>query len=478
MEDMVVHGTTANNMPEFPEVRTVIETLKTLSIYDEIIKVDVLRDKNIEGDPNSFKKSLEGNHFKDITQKGKFLIFHLDNNLVMISHLRMEGKYFLRDENEPINKHDIVLFHFKNNKYLAYNDTRKFGTLKISTEDKHLIEPPLNNVGPNPFEMDDASRLVNAFKNKSTAIKTSLLDQSIMSGLGNIYVDEVLFLSKINPETPAKLISKNELEIVLKNAKEVLTKAIKAGGSTIKSYHPQAGVDGNFQVELQVYGKKGSKCPRCGTEFNKIFVNGRGTTYCPHCQRNKAWPRVIVVTGKVGSGKSYVGRYLGKRKNYHLIDTDDMVHDLYKKKVIQDNLKKIIPELKIVNNDVDRSFLKDYLINNPKKKDRLEKYLYQVIYDSIRKTISKTSSKDVIVLEVPMLFKSHIDNLADEIYLVEVSDKTQLERLTKRNKDPESYININKDFYKQLDMKKVTNIISNDSSVTSLEKEIDSLIKL
>ena len=289
-------------MPEYPEVHTVIKTLEEFVLNKKVVDTYVLRKKNVEGNLNE----LVGSTITHFSQIGKFIIFHFDNKKVLISHLRMEGKYFYRDINEAYSKHDIASLTMSDNHKLVYNDVRKFGILKVSDEDRYLLEEPLNKVGPSPFEMKNADRLIKAFKNKNIPIKTALLDQSVMSGLGNIYVDEVLFECKIHPETPAKLVSNKQLEEILKASKIILQKAIDEGGSTIKSYHPKEGVSGNFQVSLKVYGKKDGTCLRCHHHLRKIFVNGRGTTYCPNCQKNPAIKRVIAITGPIGSGKSTV----------------------------------------------------------------------------------------------------------------------------------------------------------------------------
>lgn len=461
---------TQNNMPELPEVETVKNTLKELVLNKTINRVEVLRAKNIDGDEKEFINILEGSTIIDFSRVGKFIIFHFDKPYVLISHLRMEGKYFLKNENDKITKHDLVAFHFSDNTYLAYNDTRRFGVLKVAKKDNYLNEPPLSNVGPDPFMMKDASRLYEAFKNKNIAIKTSLLDQSIMSGLGNIYVDEVLYMCKIHPETPAKLINKKQLESILKESKIILAKAIEQGGSTIKSYHPKEGVSGNFQVSLNVYGKKDGTCPRCGHSLRKIFVNGRGTTYCPKCQKNPALVKVIGVTGPVGSGKSSAAKEIANY-GYKYISADDIVHELYLDKNVQNEIKKFIPELKINNGEIDRTFLRNYLLDNPNKKRRLEKYIHSLVSDRIISLIKST--KINIVMEVPLLFESHLDDFCDEIVYVDVNKKKQNEHLLKRGSDI-SIIKINQSFNSE-NKKKATHIIVNNDDIASLKNKIKSI---
>lgn len=458
-------------MPELPEVETIKNTLNELILNKKIKSVDVLRKQTIDGDNSEFSDSLKNQKIIGFERVGKFIIFKLSNELVLISHLRMEGRYFLKEEKEKITKHDLVVFHFSDNTKLIYNDTRRFGRIKLSNTKKYLKEEPLSNVGPDPFMMENANRLIEKFKNKNIAIKTALLDQSIMSGLGNIYVDEVLFETKIHPETPAKLVSKKQLENILQKSKEILKKAINAGGTTIKSYHPREGISGNFQVDLKVYGKKGKTCPNCGCELRKIFVNGRGTTYCPKCQKNPATQKVYGLTGPIASGKSLVSSKLSKL-NFNVIDCDEIVHQLYKNKDIQKSIKNIFPELKIKNNEIDRVFLKDYLINNENKKKRLEKFIHQKVVEELEKEIKKT--KKPLVIEAPLLFEAKLDSLCDEIIFVKTTKEKQIQNLKSRDSDIESSLKLNSNFNDK-NIKKATIVIINDKDVANLDKQIKTI---
>ena len=457
-------------MPEFPEVHVVIEKLKIKTLGKKIKSVDVFREQTIEGNVSEFKNSLVDATIKDIEQIGKFIIFHFDNKKVLISHLRMEGKYFFKEENAEYGKHDLVVFHFYGDNKLIYNDTRRFGRMSIENESNYKEVPPLNNVGPDPFKMENALLLEKAYKNKSIPIKTALLDQSIMSGLGNIYTDEVLFMTKVHPETPAKLVSRKKLEEILACSKVVLDKAMKAGGSTIHSFTSD-GIAGDFQVQLQVYGKKDGTCPNCGSKLRKIFVNGRGTTYCPKCQKNPEIPVVFGVTGPIGAGKSLVSQLLTKHGFKHL-DCDEIVHDLYKSSDIQIALKKIIPELKISNNDVDRKWLKSYLIDNPKKKKQLEKFVHKEVVNYIEKELKK--SKTPVVIEAAFLFESGLDLLCDKTIFVASNKAKQIEHLNSRGDDVEKALKLNANFNED-NKKKATYVIINDKDVAYLESKINSI---
>ena len=451
-------------MPEFPEVHTVIETLKEFTLGKTVKDVKVLRAKNVEGDLSS----LKGLTIKSFSQVGKFIVFHFDKSKILISHLRMEGKYFLRKETEPYQKHDIASLIFTDKSVLVYNDVRKFGILKVSDENRYLKEEPLSKVGPDPFMMKDAKRLKDSFKNKSIAIKTALLDQSVMSGLGNIYVDEVLFECGVHPETPAKLLDIKKLTEILEASRKILSEAIKQGGSTIKSYHPKEGVSGNFQVSLKVYGKKDGKCPRCDHHLRKIFVNCRGTTYCPKCQKNPALVKIVMITGPIGSGKSEVLKLFGKH-GYKTLSADEITHNLYKEKSVQKEIKKFIPTLVVKNGDIDRDNLREFLIANPSKKKRLEKYVHSLVSNYIVNEIKH--SKQNVAVEVPLLFESHLDDFADVTIYVDSSEEVRIKRLSQRDKNYKESLKINSSFDKE-NKKKATHIITNNEGIANLDKQV------
>lgn len=273
-------------MPELPEVETVKNSLRQLIIGQKIASVDVYYDKMIKDiDVNEFKKDLVGEVFTDILRVGKYLLFIMDH-VIMISHLRMEGKYFLKAKEEK-GKHDHVIFNLTDGTTLRYNDTRKFGVIhlfKMSTIEELKKTAPLSKLGIEPFEEGfTLEYLKNKFKKSSRPIKTVLLDQSIISGLGNIYADEVCFMSGLNPLEKAKDLEIEDLEKIISSSKIVLEKAISLGGTTIRSFTSSHEINGRFQNELLVHTKK--ECPKCHTKIEKIFVGKRGTYYCPLCQR-------------------------------------------------------------------------------------------------------------------------------------------------------------------------------------------------
>ncbi len=273
-------------MPELPEVETVKETLKRQILDKTIASIDVYYERIVRNlSAKTFISVLIGQKLLDIRRRGKYLFFHFDKDILVI-HLRMEGKFFVKKINDPVDKHEHIIFHFTDGTDLRYHDVRKFGTMEIIHHGEELSAQGVSKLGFEPF---DAGFTFDYLKTKiapsKRPIKSILLDQTVIAGLGNIYVDEVLFLSKIDPRRLGNSITESELDSISVFSKRVLTKAIELGGSTIRSYVSSLGITGRFQNELKVHTKEGEPCLECGTLIKKTKVGGRGTYYCPTCQK-------------------------------------------------------------------------------------------------------------------------------------------------------------------------------------------------
>ena len=273
-------------MPELPEVETVRRTLISKLVGRTICTAEVYYPNIIEYPILSkFVQQLKNETIHDIKRKGKWLIFELDH-YCLLSHLRMEGKYHFKSIDEKVEKHEHVNLILDNNTCLRYHDTRKFGRMYLYKKEEVLQNKPLNELGLEPWDKNlIPSYLKEKYHNKTVPIKIMLLDQSIVTGIGNIYADEILFLSAINPLKSARELSDKELQRIISNTRLILEQAIKKGGTTIRSYESSEGVHGRFQQNLLVHNQVGKPCSVCGTNIIKIQVNGRGTYYCPKCQK-------------------------------------------------------------------------------------------------------------------------------------------------------------------------------------------------
>ena len=274
-------------MPELPEVETVVRGLRSKVVGRIIKKVNIYYENIIEyPDACSFQKKIKNQKINEINRYGKWIIFVLDN-YYLLSHLRMEGKYFLKPKGSTLEKHEHVSFVLDNDMELRYMDVRKFGKMQLIEKENINKIGPFLEMGLEPWDKKlNTLYLKEKFLRKKLPIKSCLLDQRIIVGIGNIYADEILFLSKINPLKEANSLSLEELERIIDNTKLVLEKAIEKGGTTIRSYTSLNGIHGLFQQELYVHSKEGQKCLICGSDILKIKVGGRGTYYCPKCQKD------------------------------------------------------------------------------------------------------------------------------------------------------------------------------------------------
>ena len=289
-------------MPELPEVEVVKRSLinkaqnsivKTIKIYDGRLRYKI--------DKNQIRKII-GLKIEKIKRRSKYLLFYFNKNIIMLVHLGMTGKFFFLDRKktkyktsfyynineEKDKKHDRVIFSLSNKQKLIYNDVRKFGFIKFLNKNQISKNIHLKKLGPEPLH---AKFTFNYFKeyilNKNRVIKETLMDQSFVSGLGNIYVNEILFFSKINPTKKTKDLLDEDIKKIIKFTKKILFKAIKLGGSSIKDFSSDNGKKGLFQQHFSVYGRKGEKCfnKTCNSNIIKIVIAKRASFYCPKCQK-------------------------------------------------------------------------------------------------------------------------------------------------------------------------------------------------
>ena len=274
-------------MPELPEVETVRRGLEKLILGKKISNIDIRYPKMIKTDLHEFQKAMPGQVIQSMGRRGKYLLFYLSDK-ILISHLRMEGKYFYYPDQVPERKHAHVLIHFEDGGTLVYEDVRKFGTMELLAPELLEVYFISKQLGPEPTEEDfDLGRFKLALKRSKKPIKSHLLDQTLVVGLGNIYVDEVLWRAKVHPARISQSLTAQEARKIHDETINVLDQAVEKGGSTIRTYTNAFGEDGTMQEFHQVYDKTGQACSRCGSIIEKIQLGGRGTHFCPECQRRK-----------------------------------------------------------------------------------------------------------------------------------------------------------------------------------------------
>lgn len=275
-------------MPELPEVETVRKIVKAKVMGKKVVEVIVKKEKFVKNiDVNEFIAQLEGQKITDVRRYGKYLFLDFEDN-TLVSHLRMEGKYNFYNTDYEDEKHDYIIFKFEDQSVLKYNDSRQFGTMELVEYQNENSLKGVAKLGLEPFDENlNYQYLIDKLKKRNPEIKKLLLDQTFITGLGNIYVDEVLYKCNIHPLTKVKYLTEQEITNIIENSIIILGNSIKLGGTTVKSFSVSGDVSGGFQYSLNVYGKQGEECPKCLTKFEKIKVGGRGTCFCPNCQREK-----------------------------------------------------------------------------------------------------------------------------------------------------------------------------------------------
>jgi formamidopyrimidine-DNA glycosylase len=287
-------------MPELPEVEIVKQSLNKKIKQKEVKKV-IIRNRNLRFKvPYNLNRYFQNKKIIKVGRFSKYLIIYFSNGSYCLIHLGMSGTIHIIDNNK-INKftntsfynspflpkkHNHIEIIFENFK-IIYNDPRRFGFFQF-IKDSSELKKRFNHFGPEPFSEDfDVNYVYNFFKDKNKNIKSFLLDQKFVSGIGNIYASEILFLSKINPFKQVGLLSKKECQKIILNSKKILLKAISKGGSSIRDFKNTSGAKGGFQKEFKVYQQEGKKCKNigCYDYIKKKIISNRATFFCDSCQK-------------------------------------------------------------------------------------------------------------------------------------------------------------------------------------------------
>ena len=457
-------------MPELPEVETVVRTLRPILIGSTIESMTFRYAKMIHPTPAIFEKKLNGQSFTNIERIGKFIIFFFSNQSVVVSHLRMEGKFIeLKNPLDPLTRFAHLVFHLNDGRRLVYDDMRKFGTFTLTSAKTYLDLPSLKNLGKEPLTPLDPLPILAKINASRRPIKSILLDQRILLGLGNIYADEVLYAAKIHPLKKGTQLTLEETKSMLLHSEKILKAAIASGGSRIRSYRSGSPIDGEFTLNIQAYGREGEPCHRCHHRLDKITVGGRGTHYCPRCQHHPDLPFVIGVTGTIATGKSTlvsVGASLG----FHIIDADQIVHRVYQTKPAISFIKRLFPFV-VIDQKIDRRQLLKAMIEQPKGYQKLIQWLFPLVKSIILHELLKTKSKAVMI-EVPLLFQGNLDAYCDVIIGVDMDASKQKRRLQQRVGDLAEPLwilnerNHYHDFQSYLDVR-----LTNDGSLTTWQQQ-------
>jgi len=286
-------------MPELPEVETVRRGLSGVLEGRRLTQVRAMRPDLRFPFPKNFEKRLTGQRVDTLGRRGKFLLIHLDGGDTLIAHLGMSGRFRIYPSSPPppaleleLERHDHVVFDIEGGASVRFNDPRRFGFMDLATTDALADYKMLKNMGPEPLANElNGHALAVALKGRKTPIKAALLDQSVLAGMGNIYVSEALFRAGISPKRKAASVQGGRAEKLAFAIRQVLTDAIAAGGSSLKDHRQPSGELGYFQHSFAVYGRAGQPCPGCDCDtartggVRRITQAGRSTFYCAFRQR-------------------------------------------------------------------------------------------------------------------------------------------------------------------------------------------------
>ena len=278
-------------MPELPEVETVVRGLRPKLEGHRLKLVEQRRPDLRFPLPENFAARLQGRRVERIQRRAKYMLLHLDDGQVLLCHLGMSGRMVIVERarngrRPPLHRHDHVIFVTDAGTEIRFNDARRFGIMDLIAGDALEAHPLLRALGPEPLGNDfNGPALAAALKGKRTPIKAALLDQQVVAGLGNIYVCEALFFAGLSPRRLAYTVQGNRAEKLAAAVRQVLARAIEAGGSSLRDYVQANGELGYFQHEWAVYGREGEPCRRCGAPVKRLAQSGRSTFYCARCQK-------------------------------------------------------------------------------------------------------------------------------------------------------------------------------------------------
>ena len=276
-------------MPELPEVETVIRGLRPHLEGRRLARVEQRCAALRFPFPERFAERLTGRLVKRIARRAKYILIHLDGDEVLLCHLGMSGRMVVgRTDDGALERHDHVIFSTDDGARIRFNDARRFGVMDLiegARLDEHKL---LRDLGPEPVGNSfNGPALAAALKGRRTPIKAALLDQKVVAGLGNIYVSEALFSAGLSPRRQAYTVQGGRAERLAGAVRDVLTRAIAAGGSSLRDYVQASGELGYFQHQWAVYGREGERCPGCDCSgaVRRLVQSNRSTFYCPHRQR-------------------------------------------------------------------------------------------------------------------------------------------------------------------------------------------------
>ena len=272
-------------MPELPEVETVCRALAP-ALTGRCIRRVELFSPAIRTPLAPLEKALPGRRILSVVRRARYIVASLDNGCSLVLHLGMTGVVRIEDSAVPRRKHEHVFLHLDNGQVFRFEDVRRFGSLEVHPAGKNGLPEIFDPFGPEPLSAGfTPGYLYERSRGLRGAVKTFLMDNAVVPGIGNIYAAETLFAARIDPRRPAGSLTRPQCRRIVEQAKRILLDAIGQGGTTIADFKHVDGTEGKFSVRLQVYGKAGGPCPVCGTKLSCVKIGGRTSVFCPRCQK-------------------------------------------------------------------------------------------------------------------------------------------------------------------------------------------------
>jgi len=273
-------------VPELPEVETIRNSLLPLIQGQEIVESEVRLEKLLQNlSSGEFSRLIRNRVVRDIERRGKYLLFRLSGEYTLVIHLRMTGQLRYTDSGTPEPRHTHIVLKLLHGAELRYTDTRQFGYWFLAKDTEITLTARMAHLGIEPLSVEfTVSELAARLAGKRGTIKSLLLNQRVIAGIGNIYADEALFLAGLRPDRVAKELARDEISKLHSSIVYVLRQGVAMRGTSVSDYLDGLGQQGSFQHQLKAYGRTGQACLTCGTTMVRTVLAGRGTHFCPHCQ--------------------------------------------------------------------------------------------------------------------------------------------------------------------------------------------------
>lgn len=431
-----------------------------------------------------FKRNLIGKQITEAKRRGKYLVLVLTPKGSLVIHLRMTGQFFYRHPQEqalPKIAHTHLIINFVDGSAFHYADVRRFG--RICYHDSEISDPGYCALGPEPFDPTFTVDYLKSLGGRKAPIKSLLLQQNLIAGLGNIYADEALFRARIHPLRSANTLYDHEWNALHHGICSVIHEAVESRGSSLRDYLDANRERGSYQDQWSVYQQTGKPCVHCGTLIERIKVAGRSSHYCPSCQtiKNAAQPRIIGITGGIASGKSTVVSYL-QDLGATIVDADEISRSLTVKNgpAVSIILQTFGEEFASSPGVLNRKKLGELVFTDATARQKLNSILHPLILNEMQKEIDAyhaTTTSIPLFLDIPLLFEAGLESFCDQIWLVYIDPTTQLQRLKVRDSltDEQALKRIHAQMPMEEKRSISNHIIDNSGSLDDTKKQIEHL---